>query len=217
MRTDVVSCCLIFIAVLPLAGQADEPRYELTGHGKIRLLGQSFPQDSIFRDVAGATGLDGEGDLRLNFFAKNDRWSLSADYQIFALYGDSIEYSRDLSTGIGLPGERIPNDDRRLLDMTNTLSDSGKFVSLHRFDRLWLGNSSESMVWRAGRQALTWGNGLFFSPFDIVNPFDPATIDAEYKSGDDMLYAQYLKNTGDDVQAAWVVRRDPASGKVASD
>jgi hypothetical protein len=52
---------------------------------------------------------------------------------------------------------------------------------------------------------------------DLVNPFDPATIDTEYKAGDDMMYAQYLRDSGDDVQAAVVVRRDPLSGDVESD
>jgi hypothetical protein len=51
---------------------------------------------------------------------------------------------------------------------------------------------------------------------DLVNPFDPATIDTEYKAGDDMLYAQYLRDSGDDVQAAAVIRRDASSGDVES-
>ena len=216
MRIDVLFCFFLLIAALPVAAQADETRYELNGHTKIRLLGDAFPGNSIFRDVAGATALDSEGDLRLNFSATKDRWSFNAAYQLFALYGDSIEYTRDLSTSVGLPFERLPGDDRRLFDLTDTLSDSGELASLHRLDRLWIGYSSENTILRVGRQALSWGNGLFFSPMDIVNAFDPATIDPEYKSGDDMLYAQYLKQNGDDVQAAWVVRREPTTGRVES-
>jgi hypothetical protein len=52
---------------------------------------------------------------------------------------------------------------------------------------------------------------------DLVNPFDPAAVDTEYKGGDDMLYAQYLQDSGNDFQGAYVVRRDPASGDVESD
>jgi hypothetical protein len=37
---------------------------------------------------------------------------------------------------------------------------------------------------------------------DLVNPFDPASIDTEYKAGDDMLYVQYLQDNGNDMQAA---------------
>jgi len=37
-------------------------------------------------------------------------------------------------------------------------------------------------------------------------------VDTEYKSGDDMLYGQYLRDNGDDIQAAFVFRRDVISG-----
>ena len=70
---------------------------------------------------------------------------------------------------------------------------------------------------RAGRQALSWGNGLYFHPLDLVNPFDPTTIDTEYKTGDDMLYLQYLRGNGHDVQAAAVFRRDALTGERRSD
>ena len=72
------------------------------------------------------------------------------------------------------------------------------------------------MVARFGRQALSWGNGLFYAPMDLVNPFDPAAVDTEYKAGDDMLYLQYLRDNGHDVQAAYVVRRSLLSGDVES-
>ena len=52
---------------------------------------------------------------------------------------------------------------------------------------------------------------------DLVNPFDPAAVDTEYKSGDDMLYTQYLRDSGDDIQAAYVIRRNLITGDVDSD
>ncbi|MGI9232436.1 MAG: hypothetical protein ACR2RD_02295, partial [Woeseiaceae bacterium] len=78
------------------------------------------------------------------------------------------------------------------------------------------GYTSEKSVVRFGRQALSWGNGLFYAPMDLVNPFDPATIDTEYKAGDDMLYLQYLRDNGHDIQGVHVVRRDPATGDIES-
>jgi hypothetical protein len=216
MRNDFAASCLALFAALTSISQAANTQYAWNGHTKMRLLGQAFDSNSIFHDLTGASAWDGEGDLRLNFSARDRGWSFKADYQLFALYGDRVEYSRDLAMGTGLPFERFPGDDRRLFDLTHTLSDSGKFASLHRLDRLSIGYSTDSTVLRAGRQALTWGNGVFFSPLDIVNPFDPATIDAEYKAGDDMLYAQHLRKNGDDLQAAWVVRRNPISGDVES-
>ncbi|MEL7187899.1 MAG: hypothetical protein AAFN50_15965, partial [Pseudomonadota bacterium] len=83
--------------------------------------------------------------------------------------------------------------------------------------RLWAGYASEKTVVRFGRQALSWGNGLFYAPMDLVNPFNPATVDTEYKAGDDMFYLQYLTDTGADFQGAHVFRRDPLDGDVHGD
>jgi hypothetical protein len=121
-----------------------------------------------------------------------------------------------------LPGDgiffpRVANDERRLMDLTHTLHEDGKHLWLHRLDRLWLGYTGERTVVRIGRQSLSWGNGLFYAPMDLVNPFDPATIDTEYKFGDDLLYAQYLLRSGADLQGAAVARRNPISGDVKSD
>ena len=83
-------------------------------------------------------------------------------------------------------------------------------------DRLHLDITGTKAVARVGRQAISWGNGMFYTPMDFFNPFDPSAIDKEYKTGDDMLYGQYLLNSGDDMQAVWVVRRD-INGDVSSD
>ena len=80
-----------------------------------------------------------------------------------------------------------------------------------------MGFTTDHTVWRFGRQAISWGNGLIFNPMDIFNPFDPAAVDKEYKSGDDMLYGQYLFDNGNDLQGVAVVRRDPVTGEVEQD
>jgi hypothetical protein len=192
---------LLFFCVGVLA---DDTSYEFGGHTKLRLVGQSYPDDSLFRDLVGSTSLDGAGELRLNFSARRDGWSFHSDYQLLGLYSEFLPMG-------------MPTDDRRLFDLTKTITDGSDGAMLHRLDRLWFGYASEKVVIRVGRQALSWGNGLFFAPMDLVNPFDPTTIDTEYKTGDDMVYAQYLRDNGDDVQGAAVFRRDPASGDIESD
>lgn len=196
---------------------ADGNRYELGGHSKSRLIGQAFPEKSLFRDLAGSNSIDVESDVRLNFSARRGRWSFDTAYQLIALYGDSVDYSRNLSPGGGSFFDRLPNDDRRLFNLTDVMHDEGKTAVLQRLDRLWLGYTSEKTVVRLGRQALSWGNGLFYSPMDLVNPFDPAAIDTEFKAGDDMLYLQYLRDNGDDVQGAAVFRRDLVTRDVGAD
>jgi len=205
------------LLALLLCGVAIADGNELGGHTKFRLLGQSFPDNSLIRQIAGADSIDLESDVRLDFSAGTDRWSFAAAYQLFALHGDSIEWTRDLGATASPFIERLPNDERRLLDLTDIIRDRGRSALLHRLDRLALTYTSEKAVVRFGRQALSWGNGLFYAPMDLVNPFDPATIDTEFKAGDDMLYLQYLRDNGDDVQSAAVVRRNPVTGNVEAD
>jgi hypothetical protein len=52
---------------------------------------------------------------------------------------------------------------------------------------------------------------------DLVNPFDPTAVDKEYKIGDDMLYVQYLRDSGADFQAAYVIRRDTLDHQAGSE
>ncbi len=205
------------LLLLALAGTSPAADSEFSGHIKARALAERFPSDSLFADLAGSQSLDLESDLRLNLRWRDRAWSVEANAQLFALHGDRIEYTRNLIGNLAFPVQRLPDDARRLFDLTTVLSDSGKTATLARFDRMSLTWTGEKAVLRFGRQALSWGNGLFYGPMDLVNPFDPATIDTEFKVGDDMLYAQYLKDNGNDVQAAWVVRRDPASGRIAGD
>ena len=196
---------------------ADETQVDFDGHTKTRLIGQTFPSNSIFHNLTGADSYDVETDLRLNLDVDKGQWSFNASYQLFALYGERVEYMRELQQDSAPFFYRFPEDERRLSDLTDIISDDNKFAALHRLDRFWLGYTNDNTVLRFGRQALSWGNGLFFSPMDIVNPFDPTAIDTEYKSGDDMLYAQFLRDNGNDVQAAVIFRRNPETGNIESD
>ena len=208
------SACLLLLLVTTAA--AGDGSVDITGHTKTRFIGATFPSDSVLRDLAGSTSLDLEADLRLNLEASRGRWSFDAAYQLFGLYGDRVEYTRDLPSATGLFFPRFPDDSGRYLDLTKVLHDRDKGALLHRLDRLSLGYTTEKAVVRLGRQAISWGNGLFYAPMDLVNPFDPATIDTEYKAGDDMLYLQYLQDNGNDVQAAAVARRNVLSGEAES-
>ena len=196
---------LLAILLLPLAAAADDNPLQFGGHTKFRYVGQTYPANSFFRDVVGATSHDAAADLRLNLQGNSGRWTGSAAYQLVGLRADT------------LPLTGVPNDDRRRLDLSSVITENGRNALLHRLDRLWVGYTSEKVVLRLGRQALSWGNGLFYAPMDLVNPFDPAAIDTEYKSGDDMFYAQFLQANGNDLQGAWVARRDRLTGDTGTD
>lgn len=213
MRHSYAFAVLLFSAAI----LADDNTTEFGGHTKFAVTSQAYPDQSLFRDLVGSNALDLDGDLRLNVKADAGGWSFVADYQLLALNGDSVELGRVIPGGTDIFFPGLPSDERRLFNLTDRIEDDGKTAILHRLDRFSIGYTSEKAVVRFGRQALSWGNGLFYAPMDLVNPFDPAAVDTEYKAGDDMLYLQYLRDNGHDVQGAYVVRRDRQTGDVQSD
>jgi hypothetical protein len=186
------------------------------GHSKLQLLYIDYPGNSIFREVIGSNALDNNFETRLKVAGREDRWDFNLDYQFIGLHGDTLKLTNTLP-GASLPGNNVISDDRRWWDLTYSFGDEEETVFIHRLDRLSVGYTTEHTAWRFGRQAISWGNGLVFTPMDVFNPFDPAAVDKEYKSGDDMLYGQYLFNNGNDLQSVAIVRRNPRTGEVEQD
>lgn len=201
MRPSTALICLL----IPVCGMAGGVETEYGGHTKLRLVGQAYPADSVYRALAGSTSVDASAALRLKFAASADRWSFDSAYQLLGIRADTLALTP------------LPSDERRLFGLTDVISRSDDGALVQRLDRIWVGYASEKAVVRFGRQALSWGNGLAYAPMDLVNPFDPASVDTEYKAGDDMLYFQYLQDNGNDIQGAWVLRRNPDSGNVDSE
>jgi hypothetical protein len=200
--TSVLPRILLLLIAWPCLTAAADGKTEIGGHTKLRATGQTYSSSSIFHDLYGSSSTDTQGDLRLNIEHRTSGWTFNANYQLAALYGDTF---------------RLPDDRRRLFDMTSVIDQGRKSALIHRLDRLWVGYTSEKTVIRFGRQALSWGNAIFYAPMDLVNPFDPSAVDTEYKAGDDMLYMQYLQDSGADIQGAYVARRDIPGGNATSD
>jgi hypothetical protein len=209
----------LLLVAIAAAAQSDDSRAsaDLTGHLKVQGLAAAYSEESFFYDLVGSSSQDANFDLRLNLSVNAGGWSFAADAQAIGLYGDTIEITRPLRDESLLLTGRFPDDELRLFDLTKVHSDDGRFAGLTRLDRLSIGYTGSKGVVRLGRQAITWGNGFVYTPMDIFNPFDPTTVDKEYKAGDDMAYAQLLRNRGDDLQAVAVFRRDPLTGEVSSD
>jgi len=170
------------------ATSADQANYDLSGHIKYRSVLTDYPSDSLFQD-----------------FIDDPAWDNNAN--LFTLHGDSIKLFQQ-HPGLGLLPGGVPDDRFRVMDLTHIINESDGSVTGHRLDRFYFDHITEQTVVRVGRQAISWGNGLFYNPMDFFNPFDPAAIDKEYKTGDDMIYGQYLQQSGNDWQAVWVGRRD---------
>lgn len=193
---------------------ADEAKFS-GGHAKYLFLLNSFPENSLFLDFVETPATDHNADIRLKFDWRGDKVSLVTDYQLIAQHGDRITLASELPGATVIPNP-MQSDDNRLFDLTRVIKQDNNTILAHRLDRLYIDATGSNTVVRFGRQAVSWGNGLVYTPMDFFNPFDPAAVDKEYKTGDDMLYGQYLQANGNDLQAVWVIRRND-NGEVTSD
>lgn len=182
------------------------------GHLKGRAQIAQHPGDSLLREQLGEYDSRGAGAARLRFAGARGGFNFDADYQLIAQAGETPILPE--TAGTVFSSARAPDDDRRWWDLTQVIEEDDDFLLEQRLDRLNLAWTGEKTVLRFGRQAVSWGNGLIYTPMDFLNPFDPAAVDTEYKTGDDMLYAQYLRDSGDDLQFVNVQRRD-ARGDVS--
>ena len=191
-------------------------QWSFGGYTKYQYIHTRIPEDSVLQSISGDSMQDHNLEVRLKVAARRERWDFDTHIQFITVHSDTLSGFRDLPNII-FPGAGIINDDRRWFDLTHELTNEGKNATLLRLDRVNIAYTGDKTVVRFGRQAISWGNGLLFTPMDIFNPFDPAAVDKEYKSGDDMLYGQYLLDNGNDVQAVAVVRRNLISGDVEQD
>jgi len=213
-RAAIITAALLSIPGTSLAADGAQDSFKnffqdvfQGGHAKYIYTQSNFPGDSLFNDAIGNPARDHAADIRLKFSQRMDHWGMNIDYQLLADRGDRVRLAQTLPGNL-LVQQAVPDDSRRLMNLTHTLSEGDDYVVEHRLDRLYAEYAGDNTVVRIGRQAVTWGNGLIYTPMDFFNPFDPAAIDKEYKTGDDMLYAQQLLASGDDIQGVWVVRRD---------
>ena len=72
------------------------------------------------------------------------------------------------------------------MDLTWT-EDDGTLLMIGRIDWMSLRASYPGIDLTLGRQPVGFGNGLFFTPMDLVNPFSVTTIDTEFRAGVDAI------------------------------
>lgn len=202
----------------------DQIYFEWGGHLRAQGSVSWVDDDSFFRPVGTGTFYDGNVDFRLkNKIFFGDWGYFETHYEAVVSGGDTREKSNELAELVPfffpdelLPGEPI-NDDRRLFDLTHTLTEEDSYIGYHRLDRLNLTLLPPWGTIRLGRQAITWGNGFIFNPFDLFNPFAPTDILRDYKIGDDMALAEFPIADMGNVQTLYVVRRDPVDDDVDFD
>jgi len=185
----------------------------------------SWPDDeSFFQPVGTGPYYDGNTEVRVKNKLFFGNWGdFETHYEAVFSGGDTRRKGKALERlhpdlfASGLMIARPLEDDRRLMDLTETIDEDDSHILYHRLDRLSLTFLPKWGDVRIGRQAVTWGNGLLFNPMDLFNPFSPADIERDYKIGDDMVFTQFPVNTTADLQFLYVPRRGPVTGDVEWD
>ena len=204
MRAAAPSAVLIaVIAAMPAWADGFRVRTE-AGLTSSTADATSLEADLGFRDSRALTGA-----ARLMWDKSSWPLRFEAHAQLNAAHGSQVALASEL-----MPAEGPP---RTLLDLSGDWSHDPNQAVVGVIDRASFAYTTESLVLKAGRQAITWGSGLFFHPSDIVAPFSPNAIDTSYKPGVDMLYVQYLFDNGADIQTIAVPRAETYGESAASD
>ncbi len=184
--------------------------------GHLRLRGTvSFPENNSRLDLLHHDRLhDGAFEFRLkNNTGFADWLNFDCHYEMIGTGGEMrktqqtfLKQYPEASGRLFMP-EGV-NDDRRVMDLTRTISSDIDYLLYHRIDRLSLSAFSDWGSVTVGRQALTWGNGFLFNPMDLFNPFSPTDVERDYKIGDDMITAQVCTGNSGEMQMLYVPRRD---------
>lgn len=162
------------LALLLPATAAAGTHAEIGGHVKAFFVGVA-PYDHLLMpdDPTGSAALDS----RLRFEFGTD-W---LDVQIHPTLTVNLGTGGfGLSTGVGRSApEAVP--------LSGYLVETEAFSVFARLDRLSLKATAGPVDVTLGRQAITFGQGLLFTPMDLVAPFTPTTVDTSYKPGVDAL------------------------------
>jgi hypothetical protein len=209
---------LLWGSLLALCGSAAAEDWAFGGHIKYQFDGAHYKSDNLYAQYGSQSSLDNSLDFRLTMENRWEAWDAKIHYEVLARYGDTPKTQRALANaGLAETTFGLPKDNRRLFNLTDEWGNSEKLEAVQRLDRFFVGYNGEQLVLRVGRQAVSWGNGLIFHPLDIFSPFSPTEIDKDYKTGDDLVYGQWLFDSGDDLQMILLPRRNPDTEEVESD
>jgi hypothetical protein len=198
---------LALLATTAMAQQAS-----LRGHIKLQEQYLAAAADSVaaalgYRD-AEATNLD----LRLIGSRTVGSFAFEADYLLQASRGRAVALQK--GTEVLEPQFFADRDATQWLSLDHTVTDKDNSDVVESLDRFSMSYTSDRWVFKAGRQAYSWANGIVFRPLDLFDPFAPDAVDESYKPGIDALYTQRLFADGSDVAALIVPRRDPVTGRI---
>lgn len=158
---------VLLLLTLPRAPVCAEPA-QWSGYGKAFLS---------MTDTEGDSRYDQADRFRLRVMDRvSESWAWSAEYESRARWSEE-----KLNSGRARARARF-------MDLERAYEFGDQVSFLHGMDRLWARyEPDESLQFTIGRQAVSWGTGLIWSPVDMFAAFAPNEIDREEKAGVDVV------------------------------
>ncbi|WP_319380567.1 hypothetical protein [Thiomicrorhabdus sp.] len=202
-RSNAIKQAVKLGFILSLAYPLSALGSTLQGHFKGAGFWQLWPENTYPDPGSDQTDLL-MADVRLKWQKDFQAWHFDIDYQLQGVKSQTLLAKRSLVSEYNA----FDLDQTQLFNLTdNLVNEDDKFV-YQRLDRLNATYRTADYAIKAGRQAITWGNGVLFNPLDRFNPFAPNQYDREYKPGIDMLSWQKLLIDGDELSGVVIPRRN---------
>ena len=165
---------------LLLIALANAGELEASLHGDVKTFGTAiFPYEHILMPPeASGTSV---WNLRLKGEARYQDWvRVEVHHVLNSNLGDALALGGFGSTGVNVVAPEVVQ-----LGWEHDIE--GGVSLTGRTDRANVLLRAPNVDITLGRQAVSFGNGLFFTPLDLVSPFSAATIDSDYKPGVDAV------------------------------
>ncbi len=135
-----------------------------------------------------------EGDWQTGSFL---RAQLTYDQEM--LYGTLVKTSKNL-TGLNLPQNELWNAEWNFADSDNLIERS----HIHRGT---LEFKKDPLSLQLGRQRISWGEGRIWNPTDVINPYNPISIENDERAGADGAKLLYQLGTLTFVEVVYIPKR----------
>ncbi len=120
--------------------------------------------------------------VRLTALGSYGIWRADIEYDNELYAGSYLKTPEFKAAGIARPLEYFNWD--------GTIAQGSSTLWRDRVHRGWVGAETGDWTIRAGRQRIAWGTGKIWNPTDILNPYQPLTIERDERFGADAVYAR---------------------------
>lgn len=148
-----------------------------------------------------------------------NRLRLEAKGQVTPSLGIEFQYDNELLVGdyLRTPQYRLEAalPRRTYWNLEDVYATGEDYVARHRIRRANLTFSRGDTDLRVGRQRIAWGNGRFWSPLDVLNPFSPVTLDPGEREGVDAVLLEQKRSAVSRWSLAYAPARTTAGHALA--